>query len=156
MPRILLLLMFGVFVDIFSIAQNTPDNATIVDDLSTYGGADAFVFNKTDSRIYALNNLGKYEQYGNYEKVRTLVVKPTDGELPYIYSVPGNVRNAYIRTDYIPTTKTRIELVAEIDPKWNYDWNAMFGCGYDKDGWKNHLFTYFIYECFTIIFIFNR
>lgn len=142
MLRILLLLLFGVSAEFLALAQNSPVDATIVDDLSTYGGTDAFVFNKADSRIYAFNNLGRYERYGIYEKVRTLVVEPADGELPYIYSMPGKARNAYIKTDYIPTAKTRVELVAEVDSKWNHDWNAMFGCGYDKEGWKN-LFTFF-------------
>ena len=142
MLKKLLLLVAVAFVGSFAYAQNTPETATVIDNLDTYEGTDPFVFNKADRSVYALNNLGKYEKSGIYEKVYTLKAAVENGEVDYIQSAGESTRNNYIKTDYIPTTETRAEGIFEYDSKWFHDWNAFFGVGYYKDGWKN-LFTYF-------------
>ena len=142
MLKKLLLLVAVAFVGSFAYAQNTPETATVIDNLETYEGSDPFVFNKADRNVYALNNLGKYEKFGIYEKVYTLQAAGVEGEVDYIQSAAESTRNNYIKTDYIPTTETRAEGIFEYDSYFFHDWCALFGTGYYKDGWKN-LFTYF-------------
>ncbi|MBQ6186359.1 MAG: hypothetical protein IJK49_00230 [Prevotella sp.] len=142
MLKKLLLLVAVAFVGSFAYAQNTPETATVIDNLDTYVGTDPFVFNKADRSVYALNNLGKYEKFGVYEKVYTLKAAVENGEVDYIESAAVGTRNNYIKTDYIPTTETRAEGIFEYDSYFFHDWCALFGVGYYKDGWKN-LFTYF-------------
>ena len=105
------------FVGSFAYAQDTPETATVIDNLDTYVGTDPFVFNKADRSIYALNNLGKYEKFGVYEKVYTLKAAVENGEVDYIQSAGESTRNNYIKTDYIPTTETRAEGIFEYDSK---------------------------------------
>lgn len=142
MLKKLLLLVAVAFVGSFAYAQNTPETATVIDNLDTYEGTDPFVFNKADRSVYALNNLGKYEKFGIYEKVYTLKAAVENGEVDYIQSAAEGTRNNYIKTDYIPTTETRAEGIFEYDSYFFHDWCVLFGVGYYKDGWKN-LFTYF-------------
>jgi len=142
MLKKLLLFVAAAFVGSFAFAQDSPETATVIDDIATYEGTDYFVFSKADRRVYALNNLGKYEKFGIYEKVYTLKAAGVEGEVDYIESAAESTRNNVIPTDYIPTTTTRAEGIFEYDSKFFHDWNALFGVGYYLNGWKN-LFTYF-------------
>lgn len=132
-----LLLLLGLLMTTVSFAQK----ATVVDDISTYTGKDTYVYNNADHKYYALNNLGKYEEYGLYTTVKTLktVGGGTATQIEYIQS-DGVEGTPYINLNYIPKKNTRIEatFVATEGP----DWKAIYGCGYYAGGWQKR-FCYF-------------
>lgn len=120
------LLLFSV---LSSVAQS---NVVIIDDLKTYAGNQPFVYNKKDNKTYALNNLGSYELYGVYEKVTTTkLASPSDRSLTELSAPDG----AYINLNYIPQLNTQV--VAVIKASDGPDWQAIYGCGYNRDGWRN-------------------
>lgn len=120
----LLFLFVGILISgsLFANDGNTPDDAKVIATLNDAAG-EAFVFNKADSKIYALNNLGQYEPYGVYEKATTLVMSSGDGEVGYVAS---SDRASYFNTGYTPTTNTRVvaEFIAPMT--WYGDWQAVF------------------------------
>ena len=72
-------------------------NLTIIDDLASYTGTDATVFNKADGKVYKYNSMGLYEQYGVYEVVDFTAPQAT--EVEYITNA-GN--SDLIIPDYRP------------------------------------------------------
>ena len=128
----LLLLALCLLGGVISSQAADPIEATPVDDISTYTGTDAFVYDKATMKYYAYNNLGQYEEYGVFTEVNTLKVAGGGvTEIEYLKSPNG----AYINLNYIPkaNTKAICTMVAEEGG----DWKAAYGCGYYSGGWKD-------------------
>ena len=105
------MLLWGVNTSVV-LAGETP-NVVVIEDLSTYQGNEAYVFNQADGKVYVLNNVGEYERYGVYEKVSTLkIAGGGDTEIEYIESTVEG-KHPYINTGYIFKENTRI--VAEVN-----------------------------------------
>jgi len=125
-----------------SVDPNAPIEATQIDNVSSYEGNDPYVYDATAFKFYALNNLGKYEEYGVFNKVSTLKSPGLkDAELDYIQTTKAE---AYFKTGYIPKTNTRVVAKALVGSKGQGgNWRALFGTGYDDGGWKDRfcLFT---------------
>jgi len=129
--RKLLLFFLSLLVGGTMFAQGSS-SVTVIESLSSYQGTDTYVFNKADGKVYVRNTLGNYERYGLYEKVTSLkVTQPGVQEGDYITAPDG----AYINLNYIPKNNTRA--VAVIKAETGPDWCAVYGCGYNRDGWRN-------------------
>jgi len=128
--RKLLLFVMSLLVGGTMLAQSS--NVEVVDNLSKYTGTETFVFNKADGKVYVRNNCNSYELYGVYEKVNSLKITQPDLQLGEYLKAPDG---AYINLNYIPKNNTRA--VAVIKASEGPDWKAVYGCGYDKDGWKD-------------------
>ena len=110
-----------------------PIEAVAIDDIASYTGSEPFVYNKTNMKYYALNNLGTYEEYGIYTKVNTLKVAGGSAATQIEWIKSKN--NAYINLNYIP--KANSKAIAVINAETGGDWKAIYGCGYDQNGWKD-------------------
>ena len=109
-----------------------PFEATPVDNKASYTGNDPYIYDKTSLKFYALNNLGEYEEYGVVTEVNTLkVAGDAVTEIEYIKST----NNAYINLDYIP--KANSKAICTINAETGGDWKAIYGCGYNQNGWKD-------------------
>ena len=124
------------------VDPNAPIEATPIDNVATYDGNDPFVYDGVTFKYYALNNLGKYEEYGVFNKVSTL--KSPDlrnAELDYIQTTTAG---AYFKTGYIPKANTKAVVKALVGSKGQGgNWRALFGTGYEQEGWRDRfcLFT---------------
>lgn len=138
MRKYLLLLLASIMFTGMAFADegDSPQNVKVIDSLEGYTGTEAFIFNKEDSKFYAFNDQGFYEEWGVFSKVNTLKLKGTDGEAGYIAS---SDRATYIDTGYTPAANTRI--VAEIIAPTIYygDFETVFGT-HNQD-WSNNMFT---------------
>ena len=136
----LLLLFMGLFVSGYALAQSP----TIVSDLRTYAGSDAFIYSVADKKIFARNNLGKYELYGEYEHVN--FSNPGYVEVEYIESEAiagqGNGNAPRILTDYMPKANTRIAMDCNLTENTLNGWEALFGC---RDTWQNVSYSSFAF-----------
>jgi hypothetical protein len=129
--RKLLLFFLSLLVGGTMFAQGSS-SVTVIENLTSYQGTDTYVFNKADGKVYVRNTLGNYERYGLYEKVTSLkITQPGVQEGDYITAPDG----AYINLNYIPKNNTRA--VAVIKAEEGPDWKAVYGCGYERDGWRN-------------------
>ena len=109
-----------------------PFEATPVDNKASYTGNDPYIYDKASLKFYALNNLGEYEEYGVVTEVNTLkVAGDAVTEIEYIKST----NNAYINLDYIP--KANSKAICTINAETGGDWKAIYGCGYNQNGWKD-------------------
>ena len=110
-----------------------PFEATPIENISGYDGNKPYVFDKSSSKFYALNNLNQYEEFGLYPEVSSLKVVGATSvtEIEYIKSTS----DAYINLNYIPKANSRA--VAVIDAETGGDWKAIYGCGYFNGGWKD-------------------
>ena len=109
-----------------------PFEATPVDSKASYTGNDPYIYDKASLKFYALNNLGEYEEYGVVTEVNTLkVAGDAITEIEYIKST----NNAYINLDYIP--KANSKAICTINAETGNDWKAIYGCGYNQNGWKD-------------------
>ena len=106
-------------------------NLTIIDDLASYTGTDATVFNKADGKVYKYNSMGLYEQYGVYEVVDFTAPQAT--EVEYITNA-GN--SDLIIPDYRPKANTRVFATVEIASTANTR-TGVFGTREYKSGWPN-------------------
>lgn len=92
-------------------------------------GDEPFVVDPTDGKTYALNNLGKYEPYGVYEKVRNLkVAEPRPVEIEYIATtcdMLDQTQAPFINTGYTHTANTRVVMECNITSNRNF--SALFG-----------------------------
>lgn len=128
--------------DVTPVDPNAPIEATPIDNVATYDGNDPFVYDGVTFKYYALNNLGKYEEYGVFNKVSTL--KSPDlrnAELDYIQTTTAG---AYFKTGYIPKANTKAVVKALVGSKGQGgSWRALFGTGYEQEGWRDRfcLFT---------------
>jgi len=124
------------------VDPNAPIKATQTDNISSYEGNDPYVYDATAYKYYALNDLGKYEEYGVFSKVSTLKSSGLkDKELDYIQTTKAE---AYFKTGYIPKTNTRVVAKALVGSKGQGgNWRALYGVGYNDNGWKDRfcLFT---------------
>ncbi|MBO6125031.1 MAG: Ig-like domain-containing protein [Bacteroidaceae bacterium] len=124
------------------VDPNAPIKATQTDNISSYEGNDPYVYDATAYKYYALNDQGKYEEYGVFNKVSTLKSEGLkDSELDYIQTTSAN---AYFKTGYIPKTNTRVIAKALVGSRGQGgNWRALFGTGYYQDGWRDRfcLFT---------------
>lgn len=114
----------------------------ITEDIATYTGTETYVFSQKDAKTYVRNNLGTYEEYGLYSTVSTLKAAGlTDAALDYIQTTSAG---AYFKTGYIPQNNSRAVAKALVGSKGQSgNWRALFGTGYEQDGWRDRfcLFT---------------
>ena len=123
----------GYTPDVPSAAtMGDPIEAIAIDNINTYTGSEPYVYSKANMTYYALNNLGQYEEYGIFSEVSTLKVAG-DG-VTEIESIKST-NNAYINLDYIP--KANSKAVCTINAETGADWKAIYGCGYNQNGWKD-------------------
>ncbi len=109
-----------------------PIEAIAIDNINTYTGSEPYVYSKDNMTYYALNNLGQYEEYGIFSEVSTL--KVAGGGVTEIESIKST-NNAYINLDYIP--KANSKAICTINAETGGDWKAIYGCGYNQNGWKD-------------------
>lgn len=101
-----------------------------VSDLADYTGNATYVYNEADGKIYVLNNLNKYEEYGIYEKSATLKVAEGDREIEYIETkTDGN--HPYINTGYIFKENTRVIVECDLTENNRKSYEAVFGARHD-------------------------
>lgn len=125
---------FLLIATVLSSFTASAQSVTVVDDIATYAGDDAYVFSQKDGKTYVRNNLNQYEQYGVYVKTNTLNIASTDtqyAQIEYLKSPDG----AFINLNYIP--KQNSKAVAVIKAENGPDWKAVYGTGYDQGGWKD-------------------
>ena len=109
-----------------------PFEATPVDNLASYTGNDPYVFDNNTQKYYALNTNGEYEEYGVVSEVNTL--KVAGNAITEIESIKST-NNAYINLNYIP--KANSKAICTINAETGGDWKAIYGCGYNQNGWKD-------------------
>ena len=123
----------GYTPDVPSAAtMGDPIEAIAIDNINTYTGSEPYVYSKANMTYYALNNLGQYEEYGIFSEVSTL--KVAGGGVTEIESIKST-NNAYINLDYIP--KANSKAICTINAETGGDWKAIYGCGYNQNGWKD-------------------
>ncbi|MBQ3632123.1 MAG: hypothetical protein II949_12945 [Prevotella sp.] len=111
----------------------------VVSDLAEYTGNAPFVYNEADGKVYALNNLNEYEEYGIYEKSATLKVAEGDTEIEYIETkTTGN--HPYINTGYIFKENTRIVVDCDLTENSVKKYEAVFGA---RHGVTDDAFVFF-------------
>ena len=123
MKRILFaLLSFIVGITTFA---NDATTVTVITDLNNYNGSDAYVYNIADGKVYVINNLGAYEEYGILEKVQGLDIL-SDTDIEYIETTSDMSTIPYINTGYVFKANTRIIIDFEINGHTR-GWEAPFG-----------------------------
>ena len=103
-----------------------------VENLYSYDGDAAFVYNKVDGNVYVLNNIGEYERYGLIEKVTTTNLRAVVAgvALDELKAPDG----AYIDLGYIPKKNTRVEAEFKIQEFHGYgDWKALYGTRFEAN-----------------------
>ena len=117
-----------------------------VDNLSS--ATQNFVYNKTDNKVYAKNNLGNYEEYGLIPQVQYLrVASESYTDIEYIETTPqmfddwGVEKVPYINTGYKPKSNTTIVLECNITENNKRDWEALFGAR--QNDWTHNAFVLF-------------
>ena len=117
-----------------------------VDNLSS--ATQNFVYNKTDNKVYAKNNLGNYEEYGLIPQVQYLrVASESYTDIEYIetttqmYDDWGAENVPYINTGYKPKSNTKIVLECNITENTKKDWEALFGAR--QNNWEQKAFVLF-------------
>ena len=132
------LLMGGV------ISVKAQPKAIAIDDISAYIGSDPYVYNRADGNVYVLNNLGRYERYGVYEKVTTTEVATTDYKV-IDYIATDDDHKAYINTGYVHKANTRVVADFEINEAADEygGWRAVFG---SRVGNSDHALVYFYHN----------
>ena len=123
---------------LFGMLTTQAQDVTVVDDIATYEGTDAYVYSRADGKTYVQNNLGKYERYGVYEKVKGL-----EKEVEYISAPDG----AYIDLGYAPKSNTRIEAVYESTE--GPDWKALYGTRFEANTQNDKEFPGITGSCYT-------
>ena len=143
MMKRLLTLFLGIVVCGMTYAQIVP-KVEVVNDISDYNGSAEKVYSQTDSKWYAKNNTGYYEEYGVVQNVNTLnVLTPLqEKQIEYIYQAEHtNSKCSYIATDYVPKANTRIIMDVNIDDYVIKDYQALFGA---RDGnWTQKAYCFF-------------
>ena len=116
-----------------------PSGVTVVSDLEEYTGNDPYVYNQADGKLYVLNNLNEYEEYGVYEKTATLKVAEGDTEIEYI-ETKTNGNHPYINTGYIFKENTRIVVECDLTKNTVKNYEAVFGA---RHGISEDAFVFF-------------
>ena len=140
----LLSLCLGIFVCGLASAQIAP-KVEVVANIGAYKGNAPKVYSRSDSKWYALNNLGNYEEYGVIVQANTTKVAQTVAEkqIEYIETLPsmrGEGKTPYIATDYIPKANTRVTMDFSISED-SKAWQALFGAR--QGAWTSHAFVMF-------------
>ncbi|MBQ3630632.1 MAG: dockerin type I repeat-containing protein [Prevotella sp.] len=133
------LVLWGVGIN--RVLANESPSVTVIENLESYTGSDAYVFNKADGKVYVLNNLNEYELYGVYQKTSTLkVAGGGDTDIAYIETTSKMDPVPYINTGYVHKSTTRI--VAEVAiTAHTRGWEAVFGAR--QNGFGDHAFVLF-------------
>ncbi len=119
--------------------DDDTSEVVVVSDLAEYTGNAPFVYNEADGKVYALNNLNEYEEYGIYEKSATLKVAEGDTEIEYIETkTTGN--HPYINTGYIFKENTRIVVDCDLTENSVKKYEAVFGA---RHGVTDDAFVFF-------------
>lgn len=138
MRKILIMLMM-VLAGTATTSANDATDVTPIDDLSTYKGSDTYVYNRADEKVYVLNNLGEYEEYGILQNVQSLNVI-ADTEIEYIETNETMSVIPYINTGYIHKADTRIVIDFELNGH-HRSWEAPFGAR--NGSFNNNAFVFF-------------
>lgn len=132
------------FICMLMSSVTFAQDITIVDDVATYTGSDAFVYSKKDGKVYAYNSMNEYELYGLYTKVNTLTVASgNDVPVDYIAAEPGMEVAPYINSGYTHTPETRVVVnctLTDSPEDGAYAWQAVFGA---RGGITNQAFMFF-------------
>ena len=147
MKKILFLFM-GLLLGAWYSTANAQD-VTVIDDVSTYTGTDAYVYSKADGKVWVRNNLGQYERYGVYVKTNTLnIADPEATNQPIQYIATNDDNLAYINTGYVHTANTRVVADVEItQAEGTADkWRAAFGSRKGGGGGATNGLVYFYHN----------
>lgn len=135
----ILFTLIGFMASAVSILGADLTDVTVVDNLETYLGSGAFVYNCADGKVYALNNLGQYEEYGIIERVTSLDVAK-DKDIKYIETTAEMNSRPYINTGYVFKAETRIIMDYETNA-YLHSYEAPFGARLNS--FKNNAFVFF-------------
>ena len=98
MKKGILFLMLSVLtIGAWADDVSSIESPTQIPDIRTYFGTDKFVYSKADKKVYAYNNLNRYEEYGLYQEVK--LTSPDYVEVNYIAT--DATHPTYINTCYI-------------------------------------------------------
>ena len=130
--------------ELFRFIADVPLRPKVIDD----DNKKPFITDPDDGKIYALNNLGKYEPYGVYEKTRTLTVaEPRPARIEYIETTADmydQTKAAYINTGYTHTPNTRVVMECTITSNRNF--SALFGARKSYATNEFAFFSHFVYS----------
>ena len=130
--------------ELFRFIADVPLRPKVIDD----DNKEPFITDPDDGKIYALNNLGKYEPYGIYEKTRTLTVaEPRPARIEYIETTADmydQTKAAYINTGYTHTPNTRVVMECTITSNRNF--SALFGARKSYATNEFAFFSHFVYS----------
>ncbi|MBQ6653247.1 MAG: lamin tail domain-containing protein [Prevotella sp.] len=121
----------------------TADDVTVIDDFASYSGGAPLVYCKADEKVYVMNNLGGYEEYGIVETVDGLAVL-SDMDIAYIETSSDmaglGTGTPYINTGYVFKANTRVVCDYEINGH-QYNYESPFG---SRNGsYWNNAFVFF-------------
>ena len=155
--KLLFAILGGVFLSLPTFAQS-PIEAKPVDNHATYthtGTGDDFIYDQSNQKYYAFNNLGQYEEYGLYPEVSTLKVAGATQpvEIEYIETTADMAGSPYINTGYYFTADTNVDMEFAYGAKKGSDWNALFGA---RSGYVATAFAFFLYTSTDTKGVFNR
>ncbi|MBQ8047688.1 MAG: CotH kinase family protein [Prevotella sp.] len=131
--------MLFLFAGLLAATANDATSVTVINDLSTYDGTDTFVYNQADGKVYVLNNIGEYEEYGILEQVVSLDIV-ADRDIRYIETIAGMNDMPYINTGYVFKANTRIIIDFEINDHVR-TWEAPFGSR--NNSFRSNAFVFF-------------
>ncbi len=143
MMRRLIFTLLGVGCWVLGVCAWTADDVTVIDDFVSYSGAAPMVYCKADEKVYVMNNLGGYEEYGVVETVDGLDIL-SDKDIAYIettYDMAGlGSASPYINTGYRFKASTRVVCDYEINGH-QYNYESPFG---SRNGsYWNNAFVFF-------------
>jgi hypothetical protein len=135
-----LLFLLALFCIMPGRAQQVVDNIA--------SATEDFVYNKADSKVYAKNSSGSYEEYGVVPRVQYLrVASAPYTDIEYIETTTkmfddwGAENVPYINTGYKPKSNTKIVLECNITENTKKDWEALFGAR--QSNWTQKAFVLF-------------
>ncbi|MCH5168755.1 MAG: Ig-like domain-containing protein, partial [Prevotellaceae bacterium] len=130
------------------VPDNSPIEATPIDNLASYSGNDPYVYDQKTMKYYALNSAGEYEEYGLFPEVSTLDIPGYEGKM-VVYD--GGLYE-YTGGEFAQTGKVTYEAVRDLGPEyrnlsnWNYPgpaYDATFGVNvFDEETGSNTLNPY--------------
>ena len=143
MMRRLIFTLLGVGCWVLGVCAWTADDVTVIDDFVSYSGAAPMVYCKADEKVYVMNNLGGYEEYGVVETVDGLDIL-SDKDIAYIettYDMAGlGSASPYINTGYRFKASPRVVCDYEINGH-QYNYESPFG---SRNGsYWNNAFVFF-------------
>jgi hypothetical protein len=133
------LLLVAFMTGILLTKANDASTITVIDDLSAYVGGDNYIYNRADGKVYVLNNIGNYEEYGIIERVNSLNLV-ADTDIEYIETTSDMQQVPYINTGYVFKANTRVVIDFEINEHVR-GYEAPFGAR--QSSFRNNAFVFF-------------